>query len=110
MSADEDIINRGEDNHASIHDDVPVHGNGRHHRTFGPEREEPDDEEKAQGNAVDVDAVSSQAPSSGRESVAAEPLGDQASKGDLIRGRQSRNCQSGDSIERYRGADVDERE
>ena len=48
------VVDSAEYDNASVDDNVPVHGHRCNYSSLRPEREEPDDEEKAQGDAVDV--------------------------------------------------------
>lgn len=109
MTAHEDIIHCWEDDHASEHDDAPIHCGSVDCRR---EREESKDEQwqkEAESGDINGHTPASQRPATGWQRLSSESFEKKTTNWDNVGGHQGGNCKRDDCIQCHSWTDVDQR-
>ena len=102
------VVQGGENDDATIHDNTPIHGYGRRVDDAGEEAEDVHRKQIAHGTDIDWETPAPQTPAGRWQLVALETLEQRAANCDHIRGQQAAGIERVDGVQRGGGADIDE--
>jgi hypothetical protein len=79
-----DVVRDRNDDHASVHEDGPIHDLGRYWRGYGPEIKEPDGSEEYERRDIYRKTVPSQRPTPRWQRLFSKPFQDEATYIDVV--------------------------
>jgi len=102
------VVQGGENNDATIHNNAPIHSHGRRVDDAGEEAEDVYRKQIAHGADIDWETPAPQTPAGWWQLVALETSEQHAADCDHIRGQQAAGVEGVDGVQRGGGANIDE--